>query len=1114
LEAFTQLLRALPTDTGMAFVLVQHLEPKHDSVLTTLLARATKMPVQEVREGMHVEANHVYVIPANADLSMLDGLLHIVGRKAPAGRHLPIDYFFRSLAETQGPRAVGVILSGTASDGTAGIRAVKEEGGITFAQDPESARFDGMPRSAIASGCVDFILPPERIAKELARIVRHPFVGLLPLDEIPALPALEEEWTRLFLFLRSATGVDFSLYKKSTVKRRLARRMAVCKADNLSAYLKILERNRAEVDALFAELLILVTSFFRDADVFVALQKKVFPKILADKPAGEPIRIWAAGCSTGQETYSIAICLLECLGDKAAARPIQIFSTDVSENAIEKARRGIYSEADVKEVSRERLRRFFTRVNGNYQVNQAIREMCVFARHDLARDPPFSKLDLLSCRNVLIYLEPALQKRILAAFHYGLRTHGALLLGKSESLGTYADMFSVTDRKYKFFRKSVGAHVPFSMAPPGYERVQVKSQKKVSPSVDLEKEVDRIVWKRYSHAGLLVNSDLQILHFRGDTSPYLRPTPGKASLQLMRILREELVLEVRAALQKARRGEKPVRSEGIEFRDNHHANEVNIEVRPLGRSGGDRCYLILFEQAPVRTAAQISRAPRGKDKKTANAEVLRLREDLSRSREYMQAVIRDQENTNEELKAANEEALSSMEELQSTNEELETAKEELQSSNEELVTLNEQLQNRNAELAQLSNDLSNVLSGVDIPIVILGSDRRIRRFTPPAEKLLGLIPGDVGRLISRLRIGVPIADLDDLISTVVKKGQDVIREVRTESGRWILLRVCPLRTGGEKIEGVLMSFVDIHELRQHQDALQKDKNFISAILDAAKDLLVVVLDPEARIVHFNQVCQRLTGYSLDDVRGRYVWDFLLDPEEVESVKATFREVVRGKPNQRENYWLTKDGRRLRISWSNSVARSDGEVESVIGTGIDVSERYDARQKAQQSEATVRALLETAAQAILACDKDGRVVVANASAEKIFGYDRDELIGRSIEALLPERLRAQHKVHRSNWFLEPRNRPMGVGLNLAGLRKDGSEFPVEVSLSYIGTNDGMLGVAFVSDITERKRSETTLRQYREDLQKLTGALLAAQESGNRELARELHDVFSQELVSCL
>jgi len=975
LEAFTQLLGAMPTETGMAFVLVQHLEPTHKSVLTPLLARATKMPVQEVREGMQVEANHVYVIPANADLSLMDGLLHIVGRKAPAGRHLPIDYFFSSLAEARGPQAIGVILSGTASDGTAGIKAIKEAGGLTFAQDPESAKFDGMPRNAIASGCIDLVLPPERIAKELARIVRHPFLGLLPLDQVPSLPADDEDWVRLFRLLRSATGVDFSLYKKSTLKRRLARRMAVRKAGNLRAYLKLLSNNRTEIDALFDELLILVTEFFREPDAFQALEHNIFPKMLAEKSSGEPIRIWVAGCSTGEEAYSIAISLLECLGDKASGTPIQIFATDVSEKTIEKARLGIYSPTDLKGVHQEQLRRFFNQVNGHFQVNEAVRDLCIFARHDLTRDPPFSKLDLISCRNVLIYMEPQLQKRILASFHYGLRSNGILLLGKSESLGSHPDLFLARDRKNKFFRKTEGGHAPMALMQAPFEHLLPgKPAKEIPAGIDLEREATQMVWERYAHAGLVVNSDLQIVHFLGDTSPYVRHAPGKASFQLMRSLREEFVLEVRAALQKVRRGETAVRREGIEFRRNGHLSEANIEVRPLMNSAPDKSFLLLFEQSgPGAAAAAAAGTQRGRARKETESlqrkrndqEVLRLRSELVRTRDYVQAIIRDQEATNEELKTANEEALSSMEELQSTNEELETAKEELQSSNEELVTLNEQLQNRNSELSQLSTDLGSVLSGVEIPIVILGADHRIRRFTPAAENLLGLIPGDIGRPIGKLRIGVNVPDLDGLIAAAVEKSLEAEREVQSESGRWYLLRIHPFIAGEDKVQGVLMSFVDVDEMKKLQQVTME--------------------------------------------------------------------------------------------------------------------------RAEQGEAAAQAVMESAAQAILAFDAEGRIRIANASAEQMFGHPRTALIGKNLELLMPERFRAAHLQLRAAWFAAPRDRPMGMGVDLAGLRSDGSEFPIEVGLSFIKTENVILQVAFVSDISERRKSEQKLAEYSEQLASEVAAL---------------------------
>ncbi len=1112
LDAFRELLKALPNDTGMAFVLVQHLDATHESALSTLLSTATSMPVLEVQEGMQAEANHVYVIPSNADMTLMDGLLHITGRTAPLGRHLPINYFFNSLAETRGPRAIGVVLSGTASDGTLGLQAIKDAGGITFAQDPKTTRFDGMPRSAINAGCVDFVLPPDRIGKEMVELIRHPFVGRLQSEDIPPLSVEQEQWALLFSLLRAKAGVDFSLYKRVTLQRRLARRMAVRKVERFGAYLQLLARDPEELQALYEEFLILVTDFFRDTEVFAALKKTILPRILENRRRGVPIRVWVAGCSTGQEAYSIAISILESLGGRAANWPIQIFATDLSQAAIERARTGVYSTEELQGVSEARLQRFFRPINGGYQVNQPLREMCVFARHDLTQDPPFSRLDLVSCRNVLIYFEPPLQLRVLEAFHYALKDTGHLLLGKSESLGTHTDLFTIVDRKNKFFAKNAAIRVPFHVPQPALEMVRTtQPSKETLSAIDTEKEVDRIVWDRYAHAGVIVNRDDRILHFRGDTGPYLRPSPGKATFQLMRMLREELALEVRAALQRARKTGDVVRSEEIELHQDGSTRRVNVEIRPLSTAEGrSENTLILFEEIPPGRKELSPGKPSPPSAKDRN--IHRLRAELERTREYVKVVVREQETANEELKAANEEALSSMEELQSTNEELETAKEELQSSNEELVTLNEQLQNRNTELAQTSADLSNVLNGTDIPIVILDGEHRVRLFTPTAEAVLGLIPNDVGRLIGKLRLGIPVPDLDKLISQVIRSGQDASRDVESEAGRWFQLRIRPFRAADGEIDGVLLVLFDIHERHIQHDALQVDRDFISNILDAALDLFVIVVDREGRILYFNQACQKLTGYSQREVKGRKPWDFLLPKEDIPQVQQVIRELLSGKANHAENAWITKDGRRLMISWSNSPVIVDGKVESVIGTGIDITERAEADTRARESESTVKAMMEAAAQAILAVNQDGKITLANPAAAEMYGYPQTELIGMPLNRLMPRRYRQRHTSHLEEWFRSPTTRNMSARAELSCLRKDRTEFPAEVSLSAIGTRDGTLGVAFISDITARKQQETMLRDYRDQLQNLTAALLLAQESGNRALARELHDVFSQELAA--
>ncbi len=1115
LEAFTQLLQALPANTGMVFVLVQHLEPKHESVLTRLLAKETKMAVLEIQDGVRVEPDHVYVLPANTDVLLEGGILRLVRRKAAAGHHLPIDSFFRSLAEAQGVRSIGVVLSGTASDGTVGLGAIKLEGGFTLAQDPETAKFDGMPRSAIAAGCVDLVLPPDRIAKELVHISHHPFVRLAPIEGVPVIPAEDEDWRRFFRMLRTNSGVDFSRYKQSTIRRRLARRMALHKVEDLKSYLKVLEATPEETDALFQEILIHVTSFFRDPEVFVALREHILPQIFKEKMSGEALRIWVAGCSTGEEAYSIAICAVEYLDQQHASFPIQIFATDISETAIQKARLGKYSTEALAGVSKERLRRYFTAVNGEYQINHDLRDMCVFARHDVTKDPPFSKLDLISCRNVLIYFESALQKKVLGSFHYGLKSTGLLLLGKSESLSAHTDLFTIQDKKNKVFFKNNAVAVPLSVARPQLEaaKLETKPQRPLIGQ-DLEREADRMVWERYAHAGLVVNQDLQILHFRGDTSPYLRPAPGRATFQLLRMVRDELSLELRAAVQEARKTGRNVRKEGVQLKQDGQVRVVNLEVRPMPVSGErERSFLILFEDSGLRDEStpkpRLSVRKRGQ---VRDEELLSAKAELAKAREYVQAVLRDQDATNEELTTANEEALSSMEELQSTNEELETAKEELQSTNEELITLNEQLQNRNTELGRLTDDLTNVLNGVNIPILILNKDRRIRRFTPPAEKLLRLLPGDVGRPIGDLRIGISIPDMETLITTVVEKALEVRREVQgDEDRRWYMLSIRPFRTSGGKVDGVLMAFVDVDQLKREQDSLRRERDINSSILEAAKDLLVMVVDAKGRIVHLNRVAERVTGYALKEVRGK-AYTCLLVPEERPGSLDIITNVLKGESIRREGHILTKDGRRVTISGSMGAATTDRDVQYVIATSIDITEMREIEGRAADTDATMRALLENAAQAILAIDQRGEIVLANAAAEAMYGYDRSELIGQPLSRLVPATAVARHAVHVSRWFREPMRRPMGKGGELSGLRKNGTAFSVEVSLSSVETRDGILGVAFISDISERRKNELSLQTYHTQLQQLTANLISSQEGGNRELARELHDVFSQELAA--
>jgi len=984
LEAFQSLLRALPANTGMAFVLVQHLDPEHESLLTRLLSHATRMPVTEVTEGVAVEPNRVYVIPPNKALGIRDGILHLLARRRQDPKHMPIDAFFHSLAENEGSRAIGVILSGVATDGTRGLAAIKAAGGITFAQDAKSARYDGMPHSAIAAGCVDFVFPPEGIARELRRIGLHPYLGMpdrTPAEDRP--PHGEEGLRNILALLRDASGIDFSHYKRSTINRRIARRMLLHKISSLRQYLKHLRQNRAELTALYEDILIHVTGFFREPDTFRTLKKTILPRIFRHKEPGEPLRIWVAGCSTGEEVYSIAITVAEYLQNQTGSVPIQIFATDVSETALEKARAGIFSESAMSGISRERMRQFFIRADGGYQITKAVREMCIFARQDLSKDPPYSRLDLLTCRNVLIYMEPVLQKKVMNIFHYALKPNGFLVLGKSESISGFSELFAPLGRKRKIYSKKTSpSRLRFDVEGSQSPRVApAPSEIPDAPArFDVQKEADRVIVNHYAPAGLVASHDLQIVQFRGNVAPYLSPSPGQASLGLLRMVRPEFAVELRTAIHRAGKQEMPIRKEGLLIKRNGHFNKVSLDVIPLKGPAEERFFLVLFQESPAADSeAPVAPASKAKSSRPEEVKVARLLRELQTTKEHLQSIIEEHEATNEELKSANEEVLSSNEELQSTNEELETAQEELQSSNEELVTINEQLQNRNQELSQLGDDWSNLLSGLNIPIVMLGKDRRIRRFTSPAEKLLNLLPADIGRPINNIRPNLKVPDLEGLINEVMDKVSQQELEIQDRDGRWYSMRLRPYRTADGRINGVLMIFIDIHALKTTQDALREQSSFSAAVMESS-GALVMVTDANGRAVAFNRACQIVSGYKLDEMAGKVIWDGpLILKEEIDGLRKVYRQLASGRgPIQHEDHWVGKNGARRLISWNTAAIPQAGHPSHVVRIGTDITERREIETALQASENALRqsqAQLQTLAAGLITAQEEERARVA-------------------------------------------------------------------------------------------------------------------------------------------
>lgn len=951
LLAFTQLLSHLPTNTGMAFVLIQHLSPDHESLLSEILARATQLPVHEVQNGTKVEPNQVYVIPPNTKMILSEGVLQLSPREKVLGKYMPGDAFFTSLAADRGRKAIAVVLSGGDGDGSQGLKAIKAAGGVTFAQCKETAQFNSMPNTAVATGDVDFVLPPAKIAEELANLSHHPMLSCpLPQLNPEAAPEADNALTTIFALLRANTGVDFRPYKSNTINRRIQRRMLLYKLEDLEDYVKHLQAHPAEVKALFEEILIHVTSFFRDPEAFDLLKTQVFPSITQNKSPEAPIRIWVAGCSTGEEVYSISICLLEFLADKVTQPPIQIFATDISEVAIDKARSGIYTENQMVEVSPERRRRFFHALEGDrFQINKTVREICVFARQNLGSDPPFSNLDLISCRNVMIYLGNALQKRIIPIFHYSLNPTGFLLLGTSESTGQYSDLFTLVEKKYRLYAKQQAAMRPtLSFIPTSYPLVKVSDRQLTQAPIqefDLQKKVDQLIANHYAPVAAVLDHKMQVLQLRGDIDRYLKLVSGVVNLNIFNLVREGLLVELRAAVYQAQRQKVPIIRNGLRLEAGDSAQVVNLQVIPFKvPTTEERHFLVLFENAPPAISPSLVNleTPQGaleQENKRLRQELAIALQERAAVEEYLQTVIQEQEHGNQDLKVANEEILSSNEELQSTNEELETAKEEIQATNEELHTTNEELRSRNGELHQVNNDLTNLLASINIPILMLTNDLRIRRFTPMAQTLFNFIPSDAGRPLSDIRTNLNLPELELLILEVLETLSVKEVEVQTQEGHWYQLRIRPYRTTENQIDGVVLVLLDINALKLSAATVEAARNYAEAIVETVQ-VPLVVLESNLRINKANR---------------SFYETFQLSPSE--TAQAIFFEVCNGQwniPRLRSllEETLTNDRSLQSLEVKHNFERigykvlllnaqkiiQDGEAERILLSVEDITER--------------------------------------------------------------------------------------------------------------------------------------------------------------------------------
>jgi two-component system CheB/CheR fusion protein len=937
LAAFEAFFSGMPPliDPGMAFVLVQHLAPDHKSILTDLVRRYTRMQVFEVEDGMTVQPNSAYIIPPNRDMAFLNGALQLIEPSAPRGLRLPIDFFFRSLAQDQRERAICIVLSGTGSDGTLGVRAIKGEGGMVMAQNPDSTEYDGMPRSAISTGLVDYVLPPAEMPAELIAYAAHAF-GKSPRPVVsPAKP--ENALKKVFIIVRSQTGHDFSLYKPSTINRRIERRMAVHRIETMDEYVMYIQQTPAEVESLFRDMLIGVTSFFRDPETFKALEQQVIPKIMDGKPAGAAIRVWSPACSTGEEAYSIAILLQERMEELKRSHKAQVFATDIDSRAIATARAGYYPASIAADIPPARLARYFSAEpdGGAYRVNKAIRDMLVFSEQDVIKDPPFSRLDLISCRNLLIYMDGDLQRRLIPLFHYALSPGGFLFLGTSETVGQFGEYFTAMDRKAKLYQRKEHAqgvqHALGWVLPPMTEsdaalpRAADKTAGTGKPR--MRELTEQAILQQVAPAGALVNGQGDILYLHGRTGLYLEPVPGETGIDnILSMAREGLKRDLTTALHKAVLGKETVRRPGLRVKTNGDFTTVNLTVRPVttGPSAASReqlLYLVILEEAHQEAAPHAGEAE-GSDT-AVDARIAALKQELRVKEEYLLTSNEELESSNEELKSSNEEMQSVNEELQSTNEELETSREELQSVNEELATVNSELQTKVADLSRANSDMNNLLAGTGIGTIFLDRNLRILRFTPAVSRIINLILSDVGRpvghIVSNL-VGYDslVADVQTVLDTLIPKEVNV----RTREGTSYAMRIQPYRTQENVIEGAVINFMDVTEIKRMEEALRKANDLLrlAVVVRDASDAITVV-DLDGRILAWNPGAVRLYGWSESEALGMNIRDLIPEGlrEEVLAVVRRLSQAEALEPYRTQR--IAKDGAVVEV-WITATSLMD------------------------------------------------------------------------------------------------------------------------------------------------------------------------------------------------
>jgi two-component system CheB/CheR fusion protein len=1037
LDAFKRLLTAIPENSGMAYVLVQHLDPNHDSILPEILQRVTKIPVHEITDDIHLAPDHIYIIPSNKILTSTDGVLQLSPRETKI--NLTIDIFFTTLADVHKECAIGIVLSGTGSDGTLGLKAIKEHGGISIVQDSESATYDSMPQSAVNAGVVDFILAPEEIPAHLLLINSAYKTGHVFKPEEEELPKDDETiFKQILLLLRQRSGVDFTYYKQPTFHRRIARRIAITKKKNLAEYLRFLRSDKAEQDALFLDVLIPVTSFFRDPKTFKALTTTVFPAILKNKVAGQPIRIWIAGCSTGEEAFSIAICLQEYLTLNLSRREgtkIQIFASDISDRAIKKARAAVYTKADIEKLSEIQIKNYFVKNNDNYEVTKLIRDMCVFAPHNFLKDPPFARMDLITCRNVLIYMDTFLQKKAFTTFHYALKENGFLLLGKSETTGVSSDLFTQVSKQDKIYsRKSLqGRFMPLATEP-AYRSGGRDEERFTTPDMpaglsgravtrqesvhtDFRRSAEEIMISK-SPASVVVNETMDIVHIHGDITPFLQAPQGKPTHNLIKMAREGLAFELRNTIHKARKEQAAVTKENIPVKINAHLNDdgeqekqslVAIEIIPLTDTIEPH-YLIRFEKKIIPVVEDEKKSSSGKIIETQKQNH-QLERELSQTREDMRSITEDMEAANEELQSANEELQSSNEEMQSLNEELETSKEELQSTNEELIIVNQELLDKqeqlNSSIAEQSaarkqveaseKRFSNILSQSLLAIAILkGPEMIISSANDTIIDIWGKGRNVIGKRIIEVLPEIEDQEFPKLLMDVYKTGTHfvaseikcILNRAGKEEECYFNLIYQPYTEADNTITGITMLATEVTKQVMAKKQIEASDAFNRSIINSSPDCLKI-LDQQGKIQYVNSNGMCLMGIDdLANITNKYWWT-LWGPENELLVKQSVNKALRGETAHFTALCPTASGA---LKWWDvmvSPVGGPGEpVEQIIAVSRDITELKKSEEVIEKMAAQLKLATDSANVGIWTLDIVSSKLEWSGKLKKMWGYDEN------------------------------------------------------------------------------------------------------------------------------